>query len=84
MADPEHLAKIKEGIRVWNKWRKKNPDVTPDLSEANLEGVNLRGANLAKANLNWTDLRGANLEGANLRGTDLTYAEVKGRILFAF
>ena len=22
MANPEHLAKLKEGVEAWNKWRK--------------------------------------------------------------
>ena len=23
MANPEHLAKLKEGVEVWNQWRKR-------------------------------------------------------------
>lgn len=32
MADPEHLAKLKEGIDAWNAWRAENPKLVPDLS----------------------------------------------------
>ncbi len=34
MANPEHLAKLKEGVEVWNMWRIKNPDIKPDLYNA--------------------------------------------------
>ena len=27
MANPEHLAKLKEGVEAWNKWRKDNPKI---------------------------------------------------------
>jgi uncharacterized protein YjbI with pentapeptide repeats len=45
MADPEHVEILKEGVEVWNKWREKNPDIEPDLSEADLEGLILDGLN---------------------------------------
>ena len=51
-------------MAAWNAWRDENPDIDPDLFEADLNGANLRGANLSRANL-----RGANLRGANLSGT---------------
>ncbi len=25
MANPEHLAILKQGVEVWNEWRKRNP-----------------------------------------------------------
>jgi len=27
MANPEHLAKLMEGVEAWNKWMEENPDV---------------------------------------------------------
>jgi uncharacterized protein YjbI with pentapeptide repeats len=51
MANPEHLALLKQGIRAWNEWRQTNPDIKPNLSEADLSGVNLSGINFSKANL---------------------------------
>lgn len=27
MANPEHLAKLREGVEAWNAWRKENKDV---------------------------------------------------------
>ena len=56
MANPEHLAKIKEGVEAWNLWRKENPDVGSDLS----------GADLSRADLTEATLVNTNLEGANM------------------
>lgn len=79
MADPEHLKILKQGVKVWNRWREENPKVEPDLSyvkltkadltRADLTGAHLRGANLYEANL-----YNAKLEGATLTQTDLTGA----------
>jgi TIR domain/Pentapeptide repeats (8 copies) len=72
-ANPEHLAKLKEGVEQWNLWRKANPDVRPDLVRADLTGANLTGANLRRA-----VLYRAFLAGANLSGADLTEADLRG------
>ena len=69
----EHLAILKQGVSVWNKWRKETPDVKPELSKANLSGFELREANLSKANL-----RGANLLGADLCESYLNEADLRG------
>ncbi|MGA2411123.1 MAG: hypothetical protein ABSG46_12140 [Candidatus Binataceae bacterium] len=29
MANPEHLAKLKEGVEAWNQWREENPEILP-------------------------------------------------------
>lgn len=39
MANPEHLEILKKRVGVWNKWRKRCPAVGPDLSGADLSGV---------------------------------------------
>ena len=36
MANPEHLAKLKQGVDAWNQWRKENPDTKVDLSGADV------------------------------------------------
>jgi len=92
MADPAHVAKLKEGVEVWNRWREENKEITPDLSLANLESANLSRANLRHANLEvarliWADLRDAHLEGTRLMGawldgTDLRGAYLEGADLF--
>jgi uncharacterized protein YjbI with pentapeptide repeats len=76
MANPEHLAILKQGVEQWNKWRGEHPDVVPSLSKADLSGTDLSGANLSKANLRLADLSFANLTTANLRETYLLLAEL--------
>jgi uncharacterized protein YjbI with pentapeptide repeats len=83
LADPDHLAKLEEGVDAWNKWRKDNPDIRPDLSNTNLSKVNLSGVNLSmadliKANLSRAKLSGADMSGADMRGTDLSQADLRG------
>jgi hypothetical protein len=50
MANPEHLAILKQGIEVWKKWRSENPGIKPDLSGADLLNAELFGADLHDAN----------------------------------
>ncbi len=73
MANAKHLAILKEGVWVWNKWRKQNQnrDVQPDL-----RGADLHRANLREANLGWANLRAARLSGAKLSGADLRKANL--------
>ena len=76
MANQQQLEILKQGVEVWNKWRKENPKIMIDLMEANLQGVNLveadfRGANLVKAVLSRANLTGINLNEANLGGAKL-------------
>jgi Pentapeptide repeats (8 copies) len=93
VANPEHLAKLNGGVEAWNQWRNENPDVAPDLGGANLNGANLReanlrgadlsGANLSEANLRRADLSGANLRRAFLSGAFLNWADLSGANLTA-
>jgi uncharacterized protein YjbI with pentapeptide repeats len=64
MANEEQLSILKQGVEVWNEWRARNPDVSVNLSGANLKGADLRGANLKNA-----DLSGATLSEARLGGS---------------
>ena len=75
-ANPEHLAKLKEGVKLWNKWRDENPDVWPNLDMANLSGDDLIRANLSKASLIGANLSEANLIEVNLSGTYLFGADL--------
>src|SRR5271157_2476627 len=79
MANPEHLAKLKEGVEAWNQWRKENPDIRPDywvadISGEELIGADLHGADLYGANLYMSNIRAANLHGADLSSTSLRWA----------
>ena len=82
MANPEHLAKLREGVAPWNEWRQQHPNIRPDLTAADLPAADLRGANLfaadlSKANLFVADLRGADLVAAVLRETQLSVADLR-------
>jgi hypothetical protein len=66
MANPEHLAILKQGVEQWNKWRSDRPDVLPDLTRADVRKWICAGRAL---------LSEASLPGANLRGADQTSDE---------
>lgn len=76
-----HLSMLTKGVRAWNNWRKKNPDVIPQLSGIhlrkgefdNLDGYNLDHANLAGfrgvfISMQYASLIEANMEKAEFRG----------------
>jgi hypothetical protein len=52
MADKKQLDILKQGVQVWNQWREKHPDISPDL-----RGTNLNSASLTRTNLSDADLR---------------------------
>lgn len=85
MANDEHLAILKQGIEVWNRWREENAEVRPDLSEADLSGADLSrkwtGTDILAADLREADLSGTNLSGANLTGANLCGANLSGAFL---
>jgi hypothetical protein len=72
MANEEHLEILKQGVVVWNQWRRQHPDIRPELRGSDLHGMYLRG----------TDLRGANLRGAYLSAAYLHGAYLQGAYLF--
>ena len=79
MANPEHVKILKQGVEVWNRWRKKNRDLLPDLggadlSHADLSGANLKDAILAFANISWANLSGVSLEKALCYNADFSHA----------
>jgi uncharacterized protein YjbI with pentapeptide repeats len=93
MADDDHIAQLKKGVVAWNAWLDENRNILPDLSGADLRGVDLReahliGKNLSRADLSvadlrevhldWADLSGARLNGANLSGANLIKANLRG------
>jgi hypothetical protein len=83
MGNPQHLAKLQQGVPAWNRWRCENPHIRPnlrdaDLSRASLAGAHLAGAHLGDVSLFSANLIGANLNGANLIGADLSEADLNG------
>lgn len=53
MADPKHLAKLKEGADKWNEWRFERYRTKTDLG----------GVDLSEANFSTADLSGVTLPG---------------------
>ena len=80
LANPEHLAKIKEGPEAWNQWREQNFAVRPSLAGAKLGGARLREVDLSSADLSESDLQGADLSGANL-GSGFLMSREDARLL---
>jgi uncharacterized protein YjbI with pentapeptide repeats len=56
MANEEHVARLKQGVEAWSRWREENPYVRPDLFEADLRWADLSGAKLMGAKLGKADL----------------------------
>jgi hypothetical protein len=67
MANEEHLARLKQGVEIWNTWREKNPEVQPDLSRANLSDAALSHTNFIGANLFQINLNNARLSRSSFR-----------------
>lgn len=82
MSNPDHLIELKKGIESWNKWRKKNHQINPDLSNAKLSGLELSGANFSEANLSGSTfvrsiLKSVNFTNADIRSTNFTKADLE-------
>jgi uncharacterized protein YjbI with pentapeptide repeats len=82
MTNLEQLEILKQGVRVWNRWRAENPGVDINLSGSDLYGVDLGGANLNGANLERAFLEKANLVKADLLGANLSQANLIDARLF--
>lgn len=78
MANEEHLKILKQGVEVWNRWRRENPQIIPNLKSANLRGFNLCKADFNKVDLEGSILSGANLSEAQLNGAVLSEAKIFG------
>ncbi len=81
MANPEHVARLKEGVGAWNAWRRTNPGVMVDLesaylARADLTLANLASAKLARAKFDFTRLTYADLTSSNLASTNFTHANL--------
>lgn len=64
MANPEHLEILKQGVEVWNKWRRDNPKEYPDLSKSDFKNVKLWFVDFSRANLSHSDFTNASLLGS--------------------
>jgi uncharacterized protein YjbI with pentapeptide repeats len=87
MADDKHMVELEKGVKIWNQWRKQNPEIIPDLKKADLRqydltGIDLNRANLIHANLNNANLTSANLKFSILIGTQLGSANLSNANLY--
>jgi len=73
----EQLRIIKSDLRKWFMWAVIH-GLLPllSMSEVDLSGADLFGANISKADLREADLSRASLSGANLREADLSLADL--------
>ena len=79
MANAEHVKILSSGVKRWNKWRRENLKIIPDLSSADLCNANFKGAYLQRVDLSYTNLSSAFLSRAyltkaNLRGAQMPFA----------
>jgi uncharacterized protein YjbI with pentapeptide repeats len=87
MANPDHVAILKQGVEVWNKWRQTGKIKRPDLNMLNLAGsdytsINLSETNLSKAILRKAKLSFAVLDSAIVTGADFREAECVGTTFY--
>jgi uncharacterized protein YjbI with pentapeptide repeats len=75
-AYPEHVALVQQEATAIAAWRAAHPGERLHLAEADLTGINLRGADLHEARLSGATLDRANLVGANLQHADLRAASL--------
>lgn len=71
MGNQEQLDLLKQGVERWNRWRRRNPGLSPNLIGANLSYAHLQGADLRRAYLSGADLRHAHLSYAYLNDANL-------------
>jgi Pentapeptide repeats (8 copies) len=86
MADQEHVDRLKQGVEVWNTWRRENPNRGVDLNHVNFQdflngakffNVDLSGAHFSNANLGGVDLTRVDLGHADLRYADLSFVNLR-------
>jgi uncharacterized protein YjbI with pentapeptide repeats len=95
MANRKHLKILNQGVKVWNQWRKENPETEPNISYANPGWLQLVDVNPGEPNahielvvedfcgadFSGTNLNGAKLIGANLKDADFHEAKLIGTTL---
>ena len=72
----EELAILKQGVEIWNKWRRDNPTITPTLGWTNLSGMDLTRVDFSRSSLWGTNFHGCELHLANFNGAELWNANL--------
>src|SRR5712692_71979 len=81
MANQEHIVRLTQSAESWNKWRKDQSNIRPNLSQAKLSSTKLQDRNLNKAILSQAKLNSANLSNSGLIEANLIGADLTGAIL---
>ncbi|NOT04421.1 MAG: pentapeptide repeat-containing protein [Anaerolineales bacterium] len=76
MANEEQLEILKQGVDIWNEWRRNYPDLVIDLNEADLSGSSLRGIDFRRVSLKHANLVKASLPEADFREADMSKADL--------
>jgi Pentapeptide repeats (8 copies) len=83
MGDPKHVDVLNQGVPAWNRWRRENPLVIPNLSGAELKNAKLGGIDFSWAYFGYgtPGTQGvyfeAGIHEANLTGVHLSYANLE-------
>lgn len=85
--NPKHKKIIDRGVESWNKWRRKNPTIEPELQgislrERDLRGIDLKRANLQSSDLSYSTLTNAQLAEADLEGSLINMADCEKASFF--
>lgn len=85
MVEEQHLEILKQGVKVWNKWREENRQLKPDVTGGNLIYEDLSGINFSNMDFSYESLSSATLIGSRfnqaiLEHTDLSDAFLCGAI----
>ncbi len=81
MANPEHVAILKQGVEVWNEWRENSRNEYADLSGVDLSGETLRGVDFWFTNLRNSNLRMTNLSESHMHWTWLNNSDLYNSFL---
>lgn len=75
MANPEHVERLKAGVKEWNKWYATN-DIKAELAEFYVFGDHYDGVDLSSANLAGCHLKVAGFEKSFLRGSNFSGSSI--------
>ena len=90
MANQKHLDILKQGVLEWNRWRRRESKIVPDLSNSNLHEANLGGLSTYEVynaindgvqftgNLHDDYVDGFNFDTVNFRGANLNNTTFEG------
>lgn len=82
MPNYKRLEILKQGVEVWNRWKRENPPNPYDMTVEGFNGVDFRGEDFRGADFSSelfarADFDGANLKGVSFRGANLTKANLR-------